>query len=497
MSVGRRKDSVILSAPALLSKWIASLSFAVLTIGSFAGLFLLRAGPLVVSLLAMVALFSGWATVHFTSQLFSMATLNASSAPPSSAHGNASISFRQDQGTQGNTTFSCSREKMDWLLENDQLRGILQWVPVGIVYFGLDRAVKFCNPAFCKLYGFEESEILGHKAPLPEDREEEWRELEEDLRQGKQFCNMPTVRARKDGTLFRAYISGVPLFDGDGELAGLIGVIVEAENMPIGAIEYEHIMALAESSSDFLLLLDSELRIVYANPGFAVATGIEDAELQGTKVLDYFPEQEHEAIRANFHEALVSERTIYVLKAHIHSRDTEMNIPVRLEFYPVYGSDVKNPSGIACIVHDLQKEMELREQLRQSEAEGQIVFDSSPIGIVKVNTQGLPLVSNRKFQEILGYTAEEVTSVPFSTFVHPDDLKHGRALFLQLTAGKIEHYEIFKRLIRKDGIVIQTTMTVSLVRDVSGLPSHTISMVTLLPDGMMHTESQDSPYANV
>ncbi|WP_158792078.1 PAS domain S-box protein [Granulicella sp. L60] len=384
---------------------------------------------------------------------------------------------------------------MDAFLEQETRRSILKWVPVGIVYFGLDRVVRFCNPAFCKMYGFEENELLGHTLLLPECRREEWRRLEDELRQGKQFCNVRTVRKRKDGTLFPAYISGVPLFDDRNELAGLLGVIVELENMPIGMIEYEHIMTLAESSSDFLLLLDTDLRIIYANPGFSVATGLDDVSLQGTKVLDYFSTEESGIILANFNEALSSERTIYVLKAHIRNDDNAVDIPVRLEFYPVYGADAKVPNGIACIAHDLQKEMELREQLRLSEAESQMIFESAPIGIAKINIRGFPIASNKRFQEILGYSADEITGRPFSTFVYPDDLKEGRALFLEIVAGGIEHYEILKRLVRKDGKVIHATMTVSLVRALSGRPSHTISMVTPLPEGKVCSRTEDLPHA--
>jgi PAS domain-containing protein len=55
----------------------------------------------------------------------------------------------------------------------------------------------------------------------------------------------------------------------------------------------------------------------------------------------------------------------------------------------------------ACIAHDLQEEMGLSEQLRQSEAEIQRICEDSPIGIVKADIQGLPLASNRKFRGTL------------------------------------------------------------------------------------------------
>lgn len=497
MSVDLWRSFVSRLPSGILSKWVTSVFLAAITGGCIAGILLLHTRPYRVPLLGIIALLSGGTTVWLALQAIEMVTCGDRSLKGKVLHGACSLPCPRQPYVGANSTFTCTQERMDVLLENERLRAILKWAPVGIVYFGPGRTVRFCNEEFCKSYGGEESELVGGRLPLPESRREEWTRLEEGLRKGEPFRDVRTVRMRKDGTLLDAYISGVPLFDDNRELVGLIGVIVEAENMPIGSIEYEHIMALAESSSDFLLLLDTDLRILYANPGFSVATDVDHAVLQGTSVVDYFPADEREVIQSNFREALTSERAIYVLKAHIRSNDTVVDIPVRIEFYPVYGADSKTPSGIACIAHDLQKEMELREQLRQSKAEIQMIFENSPIGITKVDTRGLPLASNRKFREILGYSEDEVTSRPFSDFVYPDDLKEVSDLFLDLIAGTTNHFETLKRLVRKDRSVIYATMTGLPGRDPKGDPSHTICMVTPLPGGKIRLERGNSPEAEL
>lgn len=381
--------------------------------------------------------------------------------------------------TQGKTR---TEDKSDIPLPNEQLASLFRWMPVGIVYFGQGRRVLYCNEAFSRIYGFEKGELMGQVPPLPEARQEEWREIERNLRRGKHFRNLETVRLRKDGSPFRAYISGLPLFDNDRELAGFIGVIVESESFPLaGGIPYEHILSLAESSRDFLLLLDTKFHVVYANPGFAVAAGVDEAALNDSDILGYFAPEDRARIEAELGAALLPGTNLSVIEGRLNLGGNEVSIPVSLEFYPVNGADGDAPSAIACIVHDLQRETELSEQLHQSATEGRTLFEAAPIGIVKVNTKGYPIACNPKFQEMLGYSGEELAGIPFASLVHPLDLPRGRALFLDLISGKIEHYQIPKRLVRKDGVAIQTTMTVSLVRDVAGLPSHTISMIAEAP----------------
>ena len=53
--------------------------------------------------------------------------------------------------------------------------------------------------------------------------------------------------------------------------------------------------------------------------------------------------------------------------------------------------------------------MHLQENsIREKTEQYQIVFDSCPVGILIVSLEGSILESNRKFQEMIGYTEEEL-----------------------------------------------------------------------------------------
>jgi PAS domain S-box-containing protein len=110
------------------------------------------------------------------------------------------------------------------------------------------------------------------------------------------------------------------------------------------------------------------------------------------------------------------------------------------------------------------------------------LLHSVPVGVALVNPSGYAFESNEAFQAMLGYSAEEVTAMPFANFVYPEDLSAGRSLFLALMNGTIDHYEAEKRLVHKDGHVLYTKMTVRLVRATDGEPKHSISVVERLPE---------------
>lgn len=108
----------------------------------------------------------------------------------------------------------------------------------------------------------------------------------------------------------------------------------------------------------------------------------------------------------------------------------------------------------------------------------QAVFDNAAIGIALVDMAGHPMESNPALERMLGYSAEEeLTSMVFTDFTHPDDAAADWELFQELIQDRRDHYQMEKRYLRKDGEQVWGRLTVSLVRDEEGEPEYAIGMV--------------------
>ena len=90
------------------------------------------------------------------------------------------------------------------------------------------------------------------------------------------------------------------------------------------------------------------------------------------------------------------------------------------------------------------------------------VFHASPIGIVVENLDGQPLFINPAFCAMLGFTEEEVRNKHCVDFSPPEDAKKDWALFQQLRAGAIDHYQLEKRYFRRDGSLVWGSLSISL-----------------------------------
>ena len=90
-------------------------------------------------------------------------------------------------------------------------------------------------------------------------------------------------------------------------------------------------------------------------------------------------------------------------------------------------------------------------------------FKSSPIGIAVENLEGQPLFVNPALCSMLGFSEEEMCSKHCVECSPPEDAKKDWALFEQLRAGSIDHYQIEKRFFRRDGSLMWGRSSISLL----------------------------------
>jgi len=91
------------------------------------------------------------------------------------------------------------------------------------------------------------------------------------------------------------------------------------------------------------------------------------------------------------------------------------------------------------------------------------VFNASPIGIAVENLEGQPLFVNPAFCSFLGFSEEELRNKHCVDFSPREDAEKDWALFQQLRAGSIDHYQLEKRYFRQDGSLVWGRLSLSLL----------------------------------
>src|SRR6476661_2589332 len=95
------------------------------------------------------------------------------------------------------------------------------------------------------------------------------------------------------------------------------------------------------------------------------------------------------------------------------------------------------------------------------------IVESSNDAIVTKNLNGMITSWNPAAQQVFGYTAEEMIGHPIAILAPPAVADEMPRILESLRRGEsVEHYETIRQ--RKDGQIINVSLTISPVRDVSG-----------------------------
>jgi len=133
--------------------------------------------------------------------------------------------------------------------------------------------------------------------------------------------------------------------------------------------------------------------------------------------------------------------------------------------------------------HHLRIQHQRAEQaLRASEERFRVIFQMAPIGTLLADLQGYIIDSNQIFQDMIGYTGDELRTMIFTQFTHPDDRKAGREIYDGLIAGNYDHYSVERRYIHKNGQTIWGRPSASLVRNADGTPQFSIVAIENIAD---------------
>jgi PAS domain S-box-containing protein len=113
---------------------------------------------------------------------------------------------------------------------------------------------------------------------------------------------------------------------------------------------------------------------------------------------------------------------------------------------------------IESSVRRIEKALEL------SEVRFQSIFTSTALGIKLLDLEGNILETNPAFQNILGYTTEELRGKPIVDFWHPEDAKLLIQLLDKLTNDRVQSFQMEHRLLTKGGSIVWFNVSFSGIK---------------------------------
>jgi PAS domain S-box-containing protein len=267
----------------------------------------------------------------------------------------------------------------------------------------------------------------------------------------------------------------------EGEVSGVIGVandITESKQNEREILETSSRLAtLIQSLQAGILVEDASRRIQHINQDFCDMFSIpappeallgEDCSNAVEESKSLFAEPERFVRRIDeilAQQSTVTNEELPLVDGRCFERDY---IPIFVE---------GRYQGHLWQYRDITGRKEAERTLAESEARFRTLFDQTAIGVCVADLDRRLTQTNEAYQEITGYSAEELVGMSTLELTHPDDRARDTGSRRTFVSGEADSYLREKRYVRKDGEVIWTRATSNLVRDEHGEPRFIMGVV--------------------
>ena len=393
--------------------------------------------------------------------------------------------------------------------------------PLAVIEFGpRDRVIRWSG-ASEQIFGWTADEIVGkaiHEMHWVHEADaESVRQVRKDMLAGHGAHNLHVNRNyRKDGTVIHCEWYNSALYDSQGRLTSIFSLVlnVTARRQAETQLQQQRdLAAILNQTLDLSTAFEHFLDVAVATPdidcgvaylfdphsGAFQLRGHRGLSLEFVQTISRYPEDSMGArllrqrrtldVRsADFRDGLspaVDQEGLmgWAVLPLVHSGRLIGSINLGSHRHSEISSlSYLRVEALVGLITSTVARMQSRQALIESEDRFRTLFEFSPIAIALHGPDGRILETNQRYQQMLGYTGEELKQLGVRQFTHPEDVAAGEKLYLELLDGVRDHYQREKRYCRKDGQIMWGVSTVSAIRLSGGGLRYIISMVEDITD---------------
>jgi len=240
-------------------------------------------------------------------------------------------------------------------------------------------------------------------------------------------------------------------------------------------LQRAHEQIILDSMPALVWYKDKENRIMRVNRAAAEAVNMLPAEMQGMLCQDVYPEEAEQYFLDDLEVINTGQAKLGIVERVQNADGTKSwcstdKIPYRdengnVQGVIVFASDITQLKNVEDELKAAHAELETKVTERTQELnEANIFFNLSRDLFCIASTDGYFKRLNSAWEDKLGYTIEELTCVPYKSFVHPDDLSATEDKNQELYKG-LDVFQFENRYIRKDGQICWLLWSATASRD--------------------------------
>lgn len=198
-------------------------------------------------------------------------------------------------------------------------------------------------------------------------------------------------------------------------------------------------------------------RVVRINRGFTNIFGYSPQAALGRQLSDLIVPAESQSEHAG-HAASVAQGQ-RVDTEGIRARQDGSRFPASITKVPFSAPGQDN--AVYAIYRDITEQRRAEEAQRAMEGRWRGIFENTAVGLSLTDRQGKFIVTNQAYQEITGYSGEELRELSYMDLTLEEDRPASAAAAAENWSGRLPRFRLEKRYRRKDGQIVWVRITVS------------------------------------
>jgi two-component system cell cycle sensor histidine kinase/response regulator CckA len=365
---------------------------------------------------------------------------------------------------------------------NANLQALIEASPLAIVHLDWKGTIQSCNPETERIFGWRGDELLGRSLPVvSKAKQKEVQNTIQRVLQGEPVTGEEVRARRKDGDWIDVSISVAPMYDGIGQITGIVGLVedITARKVAEAALKESQrqtamLADFLENSSQPFVVGSLDGRIGMVNEAFLQLMGYSQKELSKLNwEKDLTPPEWREKEAAKVDELQRTGQPVRYEKEYV--RKDGSRVPVEL-FLQVRRDEHSQPIYYAFVT-DITARKEAEAALQESEERYRSLFEANHAVMLLVNPDTAAIVdANPAACSFYGFSREELTarkitdlnSLPPKDVVAAmqkarDDQQRRFQFRHRLSGGEIRDVEVFSGAIRIKG----QDLLYSIVHDIT------------------------------
>lgn len=366
------------------------------------------------------------------------------------------------------------RDVTEWKLAREELKrreelaDFIENAAIGLHWVGPDGTILWANQAELDLLGYSREEYIGRNIAEFHADPPVIADILQRLIRNEDLHSYEARLRCKDGSIRWVLISSNVLWR-DGRFVHtrcFTRDITERKRLEEESREQQQHWRMALASiGDAVITTDGEGRVTLLNPVAESLCGVPQGEAVGRPLQDIFHiinERTRCPIASPVDQVLATGRTVDLANHTVLVAPDGRETPIDDSAAPIL-TEHGHVAGVVLVFRDVtekRRAVELKERLAA-------IVESSDDIIASKDLDGILTSWNKGAERTLGYTAEEVIGRHVSMIMPPELVEDVPRILEKIRRGEtVDHYQTRRR--RKDGTIIDVSLTVSPIRNEEG-----------------------------